>query len=166
MDSETITWIFIAGGIILMILEMMLPGGVAFFLGISGLGVGILRYLGLLSDPFVAIFAWLFSSVALTILIRPFIKKYFKGERSFKFADEDYEAIDKVVDVVETVKDDNNSGRIRFQGISWQARTIDGEIKAGSKARISYRENTTWIVEAVDPEPLENGEMRRNKQRE
>jgi inner membrane protein len=150
MDGDSLTWVFIAGGIILMILETLLPGGVAFFLGISGLGVGVLRYLGFLSDPFVAIFAWLFSSVALTIVIRPFIKKYFKGETSYKFADEDYEAIDQIVDVVEKVHDDNNEGRIRFQGISWQARSIEGEIPAGSKARITYRDNTTWIVEPAD----------------
>jgi membrane protein implicated in regulation of membrane protease activity len=150
MDGDSLTWVFIAGGIILMILETLLPGGVAFFLGISGLGVGVLRYLGFLSDPFVAIFAWLFSSVALTIVIRPFIKKYFKGETSYKFADEDYEAIDQIVDVVENVHDDNNEGRIRFQGISWQARSIEGEIPAGSKARITYRDNTTWIVEPAD----------------
>lgn len=147
MDSETITWIFIAGGIILMILETVLPGGVALFLGISGFGVGLLRWLGFLSDPFTAIFVWLFSSVALTIAIRPFIKKYLKGERSFKFADEDYEAIDKIVEVVETVTEHDNSGRVRFQGITWQARTMEGTIKPGETARISYRENTTWIVE-------------------
>lgn len=163
MDSETITWIFIAGGIILMILEMLLPGGVALFLGISGLGVGLLRWLGILSDPFWSIFLWLASSVGLTIAIRPFIKKYFKGERSFKFADEDYEAIDKEVDVVETVTDYDNSGRIRFQGISWQARTIDGSIQPGQKARISYRENTTWIIEAIDQEPLATGNLGKEK---
>jgi inner membrane protein len=156
MDGETLTWVFIAGGIILMILEAILPGGVAFFLGISGLGVGILRYLGFLSDPFVATFTWLFSSVALTIAIRPFIRKYFKGERSYKFADEDFEAIDQIVDVVETVSDSDNKGRIRFQGISWQARTIDGEIPAGNRAKISYRDNTTWIVEPLDgSEPMD-----------
>jgi len=160
MDGESLTWVFIVGGIILMILETLLPGGVAFFLGISGLGVGLLRYLGFLSDPFVATFAWLFSSVALTIIIRPFIKKYFKGETSYKFADEDYEAIDKIVDVVETVNESDNSGRIRFQGISWQARTIEGEIPAGTKARISYRDNTTWIVEPVDDTDLLNNRMR------
>jgi inner membrane protein len=154
MDGESLTWVFIAGGVILMILETILPGGVAFFLGVSGLGVGILRYLGFLSDPFVAIFAWLFSSVALTIAIRPFIRKYFKGETSYKFADEDYEAIDQVVDVVENIRDDNNEGRIRFQGISWQARSIEGEIPAGSKARITYRDNTTWIVEPADDAPV------------
>lgn len=155
MDSETLTWIFIAGGIILMILETVLPGGVALFLGFSGLGVGVLRWLGFLTDPFWSVFLWLISSLGLTIAIRPFIKKYLKGERFFKFADEDYEAIDKEVDVVETVTDYDNSGRIHFQGISWQARTMDGEIKPGQKARISYRENTTWIVEAMEPGSLQ-----------
>lgn len=152
MDSETITWLFLAGGILLMILETVLPSGLAFFLGLSGFTVGIIRWLGFLSNPLSAIFVWLTLSVALTILIRPFIKKYLKGERSFKFADEDYEAIDKVVDVVETVTDSDNSGRIRFQGITWQARTADGTIEAGTKARISYRENTTWIVEKANAE--------------
>jgi inner membrane protein len=165
MDGDSLTWVFIAGGIILMILETLLPGGVAFFLGISGLGVGVLRYLGFLSDPFVAIFAWLFSSVALTIVIRPFIKKYFKGETSYKFADEDYEAIDQIVDVVENVHDDNNEGRIRFQGISWQARSIEGEIPAGSKARITYRDNTTWIVEPADESVVLNQKIK-NKNRD
>lgn len=152
MDSETITWLFLAGGILLMILETVLPSGLAFFLGLSGFTVGIIRWLGFLSSPLSAIFVWLTLSVTLTILIRPFIKKYFKGERSYKFADEDYEAIDKVVDVVETVTDSDNSGRIRFQGITWQARTVDGTLEAGTKARISYRENTTWIVEKADPD--------------
>ena len=150
MDSEILTWLFIGGGILLMLLEIFIPGGVALFLGFSGLTVGLLRWIGFLSDPFWAIFAWLFLSVSLTIAIRPFIRKYLKGERSFKFADEDYEAIDQVVQVVETVTDSDNSGRIRFQGISWQARTIEGTIEAGQMARISYRENTTWIVEPVD----------------
>lgn len=150
MDSETLTWLFLVGGIILMILETVLPSGVALFLGFSGLTVGIIRWLGFLSSPLSAIFVWLTLTVTLTMLIRPFIRKYLKGERSFKFADEDYEAIDQIVDVVETVNDTDNSGRIRFQGISWQARTIDGTLEPGTKARISYRENTTWIVEKAD----------------
>ncbi len=140
-----------------MILETLLPGGVALFLGISGVGVGVLRWLGFLTDPFWSVFWWLITSLGLTIVIRPFIKRYLKGDRSFKFADEDYEAIDKIVDVVEKVTDFDNSGRIRFQGISWQARTMEGEIKPGQKARISYRDNTTWIVEAVDPELMVEG---------
>jgi membrane protein implicated in regulation of membrane protease activity len=150
MDSEIITWIFLIGGIVLMVLELLLPGGVSFFLGFSGIIVGIARYLGLWEDPMTATGIWLLLSMAMTILIRPLLTKYFEGETSFKHADEDYEAMDEVVDVIEEVNEFDNSGRIRFQGISWQARTLEGKVPAGGKAKIKYRENTTWIVEPTD----------------
>lgn len=147
-----------------MLLEALVPGGVTFILGFSGLGVGILRYLGFLEDPFTATFAWLFSSMALTILIRPFIKKYFPGETFFKLADEDYEAMDEIVDVVEPINEFDNSGRIRYQGISWQARSMEGKIPEGTKVRIKYRENTTWIVEPVDAlDPQKNQLKEKNR---
>lgn len=150
MDGEILTWIFLIGGILLMVLEALLPGGVAFLLGLSGIGVGILRYFGFLDDPFTATLVWLLSSTALTIAIRPLINKYFKGESYTKLADEDYEAMDKIVEVTEPINDLTNDGRIRFQGISWQARSLEGEIPAGTQVRIKYRDNTTWIVEPVD----------------
>ncbi|MDZ7805775.1 MAG: NfeD family protein [Gracilimonas sp.] len=150
MDSEILTWIFLIGGILLILLEAVLPGGVAILLGLNGLGVGILRYFGFLEDPLTATFIWLFSSTIMTIAIRPFINKYFKGESSYKLADEDFEAMDKVVEVTEPINEFNNDGRIRFQGISWQARSLDGDIPVGVQVRIKYRDNTTWIVEPVD----------------
>lgn len=150
MDGDILTWVFLAGGILLMISEALIPGGVALLLGISGLAVGLLRFFGLLEDPTSAVFTWLITSTALTVLIRPFIKKYFQGETSFKYADEDYEAMDQIVEVIDPINDTNNNGRIRYQGISWQARSIEGEIPAGVQVRIKYRDNTTWIVESVD----------------
>jgi inner membrane protein len=150
MEAETLTWIFLGGGILLMILEAVLPGGVAFFLGISGVGVGILRFLGLLSDPVSAFAAWLLTSVGLTIAIRPFIKKYFKSETYTKIADEDFEAMDQIAVVTRELNEDDNSGRIRFNGASWNARTLSGRIKPGAKVVIRYRENTTWVVETHD----------------
>lgn len=150
MDGELLTWVFLIGGILLMLSETLIPSGVALLLGFSGLAVGVLRFFGLLEEPSSAIFTWLLASTALTILIRPFIKKYFPADYSFKYADEDYEAMDQIVDVVEPISDTDNNGRIRFQGISWQARTIEGEIPAGQQVRIKYRDNTTWIVEPVD----------------
>lgn len=150
MDGETLTWIFLIGGIILMILETVLPSGMALILGFSGLLIGVLRFLGMLSDPVTATLAWFLTSVVLTVGALPFIKKYFGGEATFKVADEDYEAMDQIVDVVEDINDENNEGRIRYQGISWQARTLDGDVPAGSQVRIKYRDNTTWIVEPVN----------------
>ncbi|MDR9418590.1 NfeD family protein [Gracilimonas sp.] len=150
MDGEILTWIFLIGGILLMLLEAVLPGGIAFLLGVSGLGVGVLRYFGFLEDPFTATLVWLLTSTALTIAIRPFINKYFKGESYSKLADEDFEAMDQIVEVTEPINEFDNEGRIRFQGISWQARSLEGEIPAGAQVRIKYRDNTTWIVEPVD----------------
>lgn len=149
MDADLLTWIFLGGGILLMFLEFVLPGGVALFLGFSGLAVGILRFLGILSDPGVSVAAWLVLSVGLTLAIRPFLKKYFRPESSYKIADEDYEAMDQVAVVLTEVTDRDNSGRIRFDGTSWSARTMEGSIKEGEQVKIRFRENTTWIVEPV-----------------
>lgn len=150
MDSGTLTTIFFIGGVILMIIETVIPGGVSFFLGFSGLIVGLLRWMGIIVSPVASIATWLFSSIALIMAIRPFLMKYWGGDSSYKLANEDLEAMDQVVDVIEPVNDQDHSGRIHFQGISWQARTLDGEIPAGSKARIRYRDNVTWIVESAD----------------
>ncbi|NGP87842.1 NfeD family protein [Fodinibius halophilus] len=150
MDAETLTMVFFIGGIVLMIIETIIPGGVSFFLGVSGLIVGALRWFGILDDPTTSIITWLFTSVALILAMRPLLMKYWGGDSSYKLADEDVEAMDEVVEVIEPVNADDNSGRIRFQGISWKAQTLEGEISAGQKAKIRYRNNVTWIVEPVD----------------
>ncbi len=150
MDPEILTWIFLVGGIILMLLEFVLPGGVAFFLGLSGVSIGVVRFFGLLGDPVWAVTAWLLTSVGLTIAIRPFIKKYFKPESYTKIADEDYEAMDQVAVVVREINEEDNSGRIRFDGATWNARSMKGRIQAGREVAIRYRDNTTWVVEAID----------------
>jgi len=165
MDSETLTWLFLAGGLILMVLEFLIPGGVAFFLGISGVTVGILRFMGLLSDPVSATAVWLLTSVGLTIAIRPFIKKYLKPETFFKYADEDYEAMDQVAEVIEELNEKDNNGRIRFDGVSWNARSVEGIIKPGQKVVIRYRENTTWVVEALGGFEPDNNQKTKTPER-
>lgn len=150
MDGSTLSWIFLVGGILLMMLEAVLPSGLSFILGFSGVIIGIVRFLGLLADPTSATLAWILTSVVLTIGALPFIKKFFGGESSYKVADEDYEAMDQIVEVVEPINDLTNEGRIRYQGISWQARSLEGKIPAGTQVRIKYRDNTTWIVEPVN----------------
>ncbi len=147
-----------------MLLELALPGGVAFFLGISGLGIGVLRLFGLLGDPVWAITAWLLTSIGLTIAIRPFIKKYFKSETFTKIADEDFEAMDQLAMVVTDLNEEDNSGRIRFNGATWNARSMKGRIQAGREVTIRYRENTTWVVEATDSyEPMNQSTKQKEK---
>lgn len=166
MDSEILTWLFLGGGLFLILLETFIPGGISFFLGLSGVFVGILRYFGILLNPGLSIAVWLVSSIALVMAFRPLLKKYWGGDSTFKLADEDYEAMDQIVEVIEPVNEFDNSGRIHFQGISWQARSDEGRLEAGTKAKIKYRDNLTWIIEPLDemegPEETKTGQKLKN----
>jgi len=149
MDAELLTWAFFLGGVLLMILETVLPGGVAFFLGVGGLLTGGLRLLGLVSDPVVSVLVWMFVSTGLTIALRPLAVRYLGGDFSLAMTDEDAEAMGQTVTVVEPV-DEESKGRIRFRGATWDARTTEGRLPKGAEARILYRDNLTWIVEPTD----------------
>ncbi|MFO8232424.1 MAG: NfeD family protein [Longimonas sp.] len=154
MDAELLTWIFLLGGVLLMILETVLPGGVAFFLGVGGLLTAGLRLLGLVSDPVVSVLVWMFVSTGLTIALRPLAVRYLGGDFSFAMTDEDAEAMGQTVTVVEPL-DEESAGRIRFRGATWDARTTEGRLPKGAEARILYRDNLTWIVEPVDHAALD-----------
>jgi len=154
LDPTVLTWSFLIGGVLLMVLETIVPGGVAAFLGIGGLVVAGLRTMGILIDPWTAIITWIFLSVGLTIALRPLAMRYVRGETSFDLTDEDAEAMGEKVKVVEEVGDEE-PGRIRYRGAEWDARTVEGQLPAGAEAKLIYRDNLTWIVEAADDSDLD-----------
>jgi len=149
LDPALITWAFFLGGLLLMLLETVVPGGVAFFLGIGGLVVAGLRGVGLLADPLTAVIAWAFLSAGLTVALRPLALRYFGGASSVGLTDEDAEAMGQTVTVVETVTDEE-PGRIRFRGATWDALAVEGRLPEGSEAQILYRDNLTWIIKPTD----------------
>lgn len=132
-----------------MLLETVIPGGVAFFLGVGGIITGAMRLVGLFTDPYIAVLVWMLTSTALTIALRPIAMRYLGGDFSLAMTNEDAEAMGQVVTVVEPLTEDD-SGRIRFRGATWDARTTEGRLPKGSEARILYRDNLTWVVEPVD----------------
>ena len=154
LDPALLTWAFVVGGLLLMMLETVVPGGVAGFLGLGGLVIAGLRAVGLLVDPWTAILTWIFLSVGLTIALRPLAMRFVRGEVSLSLTDEDAEAMGQTVRVVEAVGEDE-PGRIRFRGAEWDARTVEGRLPEGAEANILYRDNLTWIVEAADDSDLD-----------
>jgi len=137
-----------------MVLETVLPGGVAGFLGIGGLVVAGLRALGLLMDPTTAIVTWVFLSAGLTIALRPFVLRFVQGDASLALTDEDAEAMGQTVTVVEEVGPETE-GRIRFRGATWDARAVEGTLPEGATATLLYRDNLTWIVQSADDADLD-----------
>lgn len=154
LDPTLVTWLFVIGGLLLMLLETVVPGGVAFFLGIGGLTVAGLRAVGLVADPLTAIVVWAFLSAGLTVALRPLALRYFGGTTSIGLTDEDAEAMGQTVTVVEPMAEDE-TGRIRFRGATWDAQTVEGRLPEGAEAKILYRDNLTWIVEPVDHSDLD-----------
>lgn len=154
LDPTLLTWAFVVGGLLLMVLETAIPGGVAGFLGVGGLVIAGLRALGLLLDPWTAIITWVFLSVGLTLALRPLAMRFVQGEISLGLTDEDAEAMGQTVTVVKEVGEDT-TGRIRFRGAEWDARAIEGRLPEGAEATLLYRDNLTWIVRAADDSDLD-----------
>ena len=154
LDPTLLTWAFIGGGLALMLLETLVPGGIAFFLGVGGLVVGGVRMLGLLGDPMTAVIAWVFLSAGLTIALRPLMLRFVQGEISLGMTDEDAEAMGQTVKVLEAVGPED-PGRIRFRGAAWDARTLEGRLPEGAEAQLLYRDNLTWVVEPADHADLD-----------
>ena len=154
LDPTLLTWAFVVGGAFLMLIEAVVPGGIAFFLGIGGVAVGGLRALGLLVDPLSSIVTWVFLSTGLTIALRPLMLRFVQGDVSLAMTDEDAEAMGETVTVLESVGPES-PGRIRFRGAAWDARTLEGQLPEGAEAQLLYRDNLTWVVESVDHADLD-----------
>jgi len=137
-----------------MLIETVVPGGIAFFLGIGGVAVGALRAFGLLVDPLSSVVTWVFLSTGLTIALRPLMLRFVQGDVSLAMTDEDAEAMGETVTVLEPVGPEN-PGRIRFRGAGWDARTLQGRLPEGAEAQLLYRDNLTWVVEPADHADLD-----------
>ncbi len=153
-DPTLLTWAFVVGGVLLMALETVIPGGVAGFLGLGGLVVAGVRAMGWLVDPWTAFITWAFLSVGFTIALRPLAMRFVQGDVSLSLTNEDAEAMGEVVTVLETVGEEE-AGRIRHRGSSWSARSVEGTLPEGAKVRLLYRDNLTWIVEPADDADLD-----------
>lgn len=154
LDPTLLTWTFVLGGLLLMVVETVVPGGVAGFLGLGGLVVAGLRAMGFLVNPWTAIVTWVFLSVGLTIALRPIALRFVQGNVSLDLTDEDAEAMGQTVQVVAEVGEDD-PGRIRYRGAEWDALSVEGTLPEGATAKLLYRDNLTWIVQPADHADLD-----------
>ena len=150
MDPITIA--FVIGGIALLASEVVVPSLVAGFFGVAAIVTGGLHAIGLVDSLPATLFVWAVTSVALVLPFRPMIQKLAGKAQSHKDrtdVDEDRDSMGEVVEVVEDVSEENDIGRIRFQGTTWQARCTTGTLKAGERAQLVYRQGSLWVVEPV-----------------
>jgi inner membrane protein len=158
MDPWTIG--FLVAGLLLIGSELVVPSLIGVFFGVAALLVVGMRGLGLVESVPLSLLWFSIFSVGLVVPFRPLVKKLVPGKsdarRDSTDIENDRDSMGTVVEVQQDISEDNDDGRIRFQGTSWQARSTNGVIKAGQKAQLVYKAESIWVVEPhVAEEDLE-----------
>ena len=133
-----LTLIWLIAGIILCLMEVLLPTAfVQFLMGISALVVALLSYLGL-SSVWLQAVLWLLLSTVLVVFSRRFFQP---PTRKSKISD-------PVIGETITEILPGQAGRVLYEGNSWRARCDDDNLNLapGQKVYIVSREGTTLIV--------------------
>lgn len=155
MDWANYSYLFwIAAGIFLMFIELIVPGVFIVFIGIGGVLTGVMTYLfgfGIVPQ----VITWIFSSFFIVLLGAPLLKKIFPSDSKYIPLKED-DSIGKIVKVVATVNSHDNQGRIRYQGTEWNAVCKGAEISVSTYVKILARNNLTFLVEKASESEVEN----------
>lgn len=90
--------IWIVAGIVLIILELIVPGTVLVFLGAGALLVALLIWLGLVQAWVTSLTTWFIASLVLLLVLRSFFQRYLTGDEEKQSVEEDAEAYGEVVE--------------------------------------------------------------------
>ncbi|WP_341524824.1 NfeD family protein [Nostoc sp. UHCC 0302] len=136
MPSYTLIWLL--AGAVLCLMELFLPSAfVAFMMGISAFVVALLSVAGL-GNVWLQVVIWLLLCVALVVLSRRFLQP---RQRKSKLRD-------AVTAETLTEIPVGKTGRVLYEGNSWQARCDDDKLGIAPNERVYVvgREGTTLIV--------------------
>lgn len=151
----TLGWLILGG--VLMVAELAIPGLIVVFFGAAALLVGAASALGLVPSLGVGVGLWLASSTGLVLGVRGGMKRLAAGEMEKGSTDEALDAFGQRVEVIDELSP-TSVGRIRFQGSTWPARTVEETLAPGAFATIVTRDNLVWIVEADETLALSEGD--------
>jgi membrane protein implicated in regulation of membrane protease activity len=143
------TVIWFAVGLVILVLELAVPGLILFFFGI---GAWLVALLTLLFDININIQLLIFfiSSVILLFSLRQWVRQLFTGKMGISKNDEESsgDLVGERATVVEAIIPPSN-GRVEIHGTNWTAES-DIEIKAGDIVEIIGMKNLTLKVKKIN----------------
>lgn len=157
MAIDNLFLIWLIGGLLLMVLEFVVPGGIVFFLGLAAALVSLLLYFGVIDGWLMAFTTWFVGSLALLFGLRGVVQRFVPAESERASADEDLDAYGQEAVVCVRIPA-AGEGRIAFRGSDWSARNYhaDRDLEVGARVRIVLRDNLTWVVEPLDDRQRNN----------
>ncbi len=141
-SKPEIIWFIL--GLVLLLLELAMPGFVIFFFGI---GAWVTALVCLFTEPNINIQVVIFalSSVLTLLLFRRMIKNKFLYNRDDKSEAVEDEFTGKEAIVIEDLGP-GKPGKVEFKGTSWDAESVS-EIKAGQRVIIKEKKSIKLLVE-------------------
>lgn len=136
-------------GVILILLEFMVPGVILVFFGIGAVLTAALTWLGILPGPTWQLIFFCVCSLGLLFGLRRYFGKFFKGDVA---GEEDYsesrEYAGQRARVTTTISPNSPDGRIQFEGTEWKAVSYR-YIAEGEIVEIVEKTNITFTVKPV-----------------
>ena len=139
-------WVWILAALVCGIIEVMIVSFVFLMFAIGALAAGIAAACG--ANLMVQLIVFIVVSVALLVVLRPFLKGRIERSNSYVPSNTDG-LIGKTAYVTETVGE--RHGRIQFTGGEWSARTQGPELPVGAEVRVDRIDGATAVVSALNP---------------
>ena len=145
MNFISCAWLWMYLGAILMLMELMAPGFVIFFFGLSAATVGLFRFaFGDAFDLTWQLAAFSAFSILYLVFLRRWVQKVFTGKVVAEGADFENENIGRIGKVTEAINTPL-TGRVMLGDAEWTAEA-DVAIPTGSDVRVVSQNNLTVKV--------------------
>lgn len=144
--SQIMAWqLFISLGILLSILEMVVPGFVLFPVGIAFIATG-------LTSLILTSWSMTLLSLVLYLLIVFFVfRKYILGKPQAHTQTNTEHMIGQIVKVIEDIDADKDTGYVKLYGDEWRALNPSGQsISKGQRVKILKVDGNKVIVERIE----------------
>ena len=141
-------WLWVYAGAALMFLELIVPGFVLCFFGLSAATVGVLKFA--FGDAFTSTWqlaAFSVFSILYIVLLRRYLTKVFVGGKVETKTDFDNESVGRTGKVTEAIRPPL-TGRVLLGDAEWTA-AADRPIGAGADVRVVSQQNLTMKVEEI-----------------
>lgn len=119
----TIFWLILVA--VMLVIEIFTMGLTTIWFSLGAVAAAIAAGLG--APLWVQILLFTVVSVVIMILVRPFALKVMDRNRTKTNIDE---VIGQQAEVIEAIDNQREQGRVRFRGVEWMARSVDGSTMA------------------------------------
>ena len=146
-DQLALAWI--SFGVGLMLLETLLPGLIAVFLGMAALAVGAGVWFGWLNSWSSMLTSWFILSLVLLFTLRNLFAKMAPGDTHVGDLQEEDDPTGAIVIVTREVGPGRPDGRVKHRGTTWAARCEQHVLHPGQKARVVADDGAVWVIEPI-----------------